>query len=123
VTLADTPNDWPNPPPMSTLHGLLLFVGTPLLAIVVISLLVMAPSLAKGPRYRPGRQWDARPEQFGALPGRSTEPGRELSSGAEPGRELSSGPAVSNREQATGGPRDRRDTTNEDTTGGASVTW
>ena len=113
MTLADTPNDWPNPPPMSTLHGLLLFVGIPLLAVVVISLLVMAPSLAKGPRYRPGRQWDARPEQFGALPAGSTEPGRKLPSG----------PAVSNREQATGGPRDRRDTTDEKTAGGASVTW
>ncbi len=97
---------------MSTLHGLLLFVGIPLLAVVVISLLVMAPSLAKGPRYRPGRQWDARPEQFGALSAGSTEPG-----------ELPSGPAVSNREQATGGPRDRRDTTDENTAGGASVTW
>jgi hypothetical protein len=98
---------------MSTLHGVLVFIGIPLLAIIVISLLVVAPSLAKGPRYRPGRQWDARPEQFGAQPAGASEPGRELSSG----------PAVNNREQATGGPRDRRDTNDEGTTGGASVTW
>jgi hypothetical protein len=96
---------------MSTLHGLLLFVGTPLLAIVVISLLVMAPSLAKGPRYRPGRQWDARPEQFGALPAGSTEPGRELSSGQR-----------TDREQATGVTGERMGS-EDDTTGGASVTW
>jgi hypothetical protein len=51
---------------MSTLHVLLLFVGGPLLIIAVITLLVMAPSLAKGPRYRPSQQWDADAEWFGA---------------------------------------------------------
>lgn len=56
---------------MSTLHVLLLFVGGPLLIIAVITLLVMAPSLAKGPRYRPSQQWDADAEWFGA-PGAAT---------------------------------------------------
>lgn len=51
---------------MSTLHALLFFGGTPLLIIAVITLLVMAPSLARGPRYRPGQSWDAEPEWFGA---------------------------------------------------------
>lgn len=51
---------------MSTLNALLLFVGGPLLIIAVITLLVMAPSLAKGPRYRPSQQWDADAEWFGA---------------------------------------------------------
>jgi hypothetical protein len=50
---------------MSTLHALLLFVGVPALVIAVISLLVIAPSLARGPRYRPGQEWDAQPEWFG----------------------------------------------------------
>lgn len=50
---------------MSTLHALLLFVGVPLLIFAVITLLVMAPSLAKGPRYRPSQQWDAEAEWFG----------------------------------------------------------
>lgn len=51
---------------MSTLEAMLLFVGVPALIIVVITLLVMAPSLAKGPRYRPSQQWDADAEWFGA---------------------------------------------------------
>jgi hypothetical protein len=50
---------------MSTLEAILLFVGTPALIIAVVTLLVMAPSLAKGPRYRPGQEWDAQPEWIG----------------------------------------------------------
>lgn len=50
---------------MSTLHALLLFVGGPALLIAIITLLVMAPSLANGPRYRPGLAWGAEPEWFG----------------------------------------------------------
>jgi hypothetical protein len=64
--LADTPATWRNPPPMSTLHALLLFVGVPAGLFVVITLLVMAPSIVRGPRYRPGQQWFAEPEWFGA---------------------------------------------------------
>jgi hypothetical protein len=62
---AEAPNTWPSPPPMSTLHAILLFVGGPLLIICVITLLVLAPSLAKGPRYRPGQDWEAQPEWLG----------------------------------------------------------
>jgi hypothetical protein len=112
VTLADTPYNWPDPPPMSTLHGLLVFVGIPLLAIVVISLLVMAPSLAKGPRYRPGQDWDARPEQFGAQPIGAAGSGRLLEAGTQDG----------DRERATGAPGDRMRSGDEGT-GGASVSW
>ena len=70
--LADTPATWPNPPPMSTLHALLLFVGVPAALFVGITLLVMAPSIVRGPRYRPGQQWFAEPEWFGAPTNRST---------------------------------------------------
>lgn len=66
VNLADTPTTWVDPTPVSTLHALLFFGGIPLLIIAVITLLVMAPSLAKGPRYRPGQQWDAETEWFGS---------------------------------------------------------
>jgi hypothetical protein len=97
---------------MSTLHGLLVFVGIPLLAIVVITLLTMAPSLAKGPRYRPGQEWDARPEQFGAQPIGSSIPGRQIEAG----------PQASERERATGTPGERMGSGDEGT-GGASVTW
>lgn len=62
---ADTPTTWPEPDPMSTLHALLLFVGVPAGLFVVIALLVMAPSVVKGPRYRPGLSWWAKPEWFG----------------------------------------------------------
>src|SRR6185295_12298860 len=66
VHLADTPATWQDPEPMSTLHAILFFVGLPLLIFSLITLLVMAPSLAKGPRYRPSQQWDAEAEWFGA---------------------------------------------------------
>ncbi len=69
---AAPPDTWPKPAPMSTLHALLFFVGIPTGLVVLIALLVMAPSVARGPRYRPGRSWLAEPEQFGAgdLPSR-----------------------------------------------------
>lgn len=51
---------------MSTLDALLVFVGIPLLVILVVSLLVWAPSLARGPRYRPSEEWEAKSEWFGA---------------------------------------------------------
>jgi hypothetical protein len=66
--LADTPTTWPEPPPMSALHAILLFVGVPLAISVVIALLVLAPSLAGGPRYRPSEIWDADAEIFGEAP-------------------------------------------------------
>lgn len=50
---------------MSVLHAVLLFGGVPLLVIVVVTLLVMAPSMKKGPRYRPGQPWDADQIWFG----------------------------------------------------------
>ena len=62
---AETPTTWPDPDPMSTLEALLIFVGIPLGLGLVIALLVMAPSVAKGPRYRPGLAWWADPEWFG----------------------------------------------------------
>jgi hypothetical protein len=98
---------------MSTLQALLVFVGIPLLAIVVISLLVIAPSLAKGPRYRPGQEWDAPPEQFGALP---------IGAGSS-GRQLEAGHSTAGGEQPAGLPRDRAASSDDDQTGGASVTW
>lgn len=53
---------------MSTLHALLLFGGVPLAISVGIALLVLAPSLARGPRYRPSETWDAEAEIFGERP-------------------------------------------------------
>ena len=63
---ADTPSSWPDTDPMSTMEVLLVFVGIPAGLFVLIALLVMAPSVARGPRYRPGMTWLAQSEQFGA---------------------------------------------------------
>ena len=51
------------------LETLGLLVGVPLLLIAIITLAVMAPSLARGPRYRPGLSWWAEPEWFGGPEG------------------------------------------------------
>jgi len=53
---------------MSTLHALLLFGGVPLAISTGIVLLVLAPSLARGPRYRPAESWEAGVEIFGEQP-------------------------------------------------------
>ena len=104
--LADTPYTWADPEPQSTLTTILVFVGIPLLIMAVITLLVMAPSLAKGPRYRPGQDWNAEPEWIGASPaGDATTSGRQLGTGAS---------AAPNRE---GAPVD------ESSSGGASARW
>lgn len=66
MTVADAPTTWQDPPPESLLHLLLTMAGIPLLVIAVIVVLVMAPSLARGPRYRPGQDWTAESEWFGA---------------------------------------------------------
>lgn len=49
---------------LSVLETVLWFVGVPLGLFVVITLLVMAPSAARGPRYRPGLGWWAAPVWF-----------------------------------------------------------
>lgn len=49
---------------LSALQTLLIFAGIPIGLFVVISLLVMAPSMARGPRYRPGLGWWAAPVWF-----------------------------------------------------------
>ena len=89
---------------MSTLNALLIFVGGPLLIIAVITLLVMAPSLAKGPRYRPSQQWDAEPEWFG---GPEEEGGAGADASGVDGRSIR--------------PVLRGD--DHDDTGGASASW
>jgi hypothetical protein len=68
---------------MSTLHAILLFVGVPALIVAVISLLVVAPSLARGPRYRPGQEWDAQPEWLGGGESEPSTEGRQLTTGED----------------------------------------
>ncbi|MDT0202758.1 hypothetical protein [Nocardioides sp. AE5] len=47
---ANVPEDWSNPDPVDTAHALIVYVGAPLGLILLITLLVMAPSLARGDR-------------------------------------------------------------------------
>jgi hypothetical protein len=61
-------------PQISTLKALLVYGVTPIGIGIIIALLVMLPSLARGPRYRLGEEWKANPEWFGA-PGAEVEAG------------------------------------------------
>ena len=50
---------------LSALETFLIFVVAPVGAFLLIALLVMAPSIARGPRYRTDRRWAAQPRVFG----------------------------------------------------------
>ena len=71
--LADTPRTWPDPVSISTLKVLAIFAGIPLLVIITVSLLVLAPGWVKGPRYRPGLPWEADNIWFGVAVGTRPE--------------------------------------------------
>jgi hypothetical protein len=46
------------------LETILIYVGIPAALFLIITLLVLAPSMARGPRYRPGLGWWAAPVWF-----------------------------------------------------------
>jgi hypothetical protein len=64
---AAVPEGWPQPPPVSALHALLVLAGIPLLLFVAITLLVLIPSLIRGERapgaHAAGDQWFGGPRQ------------------------------------------------------------
>jgi hypothetical protein len=63
--LAANPDDGNEPGSgFSVLETLFWFVAVPGTLFVVITLLVSAPSMARGPRYRPGLGWWAAPVWF-----------------------------------------------------------
>lgn len=45
-------------------EAFLVYVGIPVALFLVIALLVYAPSMGRGPRYRPGLSWWAAPVWF-----------------------------------------------------------
>lgn len=53
---------------LGVLGNLLLYVVAPAGVFLLIALLVTAPSIARGPRYRPGLSWFAAPVWFGGPP-------------------------------------------------------
>lgn len=90
------------------LHTMLVFVGIPLLVVVVISLLVMVPSMVKQPRLSPGQPWLVEPEWFGAAQPTALESASEQ-------------PQLAASTPPTGGSRST--VTADEDTGGASVRW
>jgi hypothetical protein len=88
-------------------HTLLVFVGIPALVVAVVALLVFAPSIATGPRYRPGLSWWAPPVWIG---GPSSRPAPTDAPELVAGKEADDTPATA----GTGVAR---------TTGGASASW
>lgn len=50
--------------PIGALETLLLYVVAPAALFLVITLLVLAPSMSRSPRYRPGLGWWAAPIWF-----------------------------------------------------------
>jgi len=65
-TLAAVPDDGDEPGAgLSALETILLYGIVPLGFFLLIALLVYAPSIARGPRYRPGLGWFAAPVWFG----------------------------------------------------------
>lgn len=62
-------------PGMSKLEILGIFVGIPVATTALIWLLVSIPSMVRGPRYRPGKEWQANSEWYGG-PGDEVEGGK-----------------------------------------------
>jgi len=51
---------------ISRIKVLGIYVGIPVGLFLLIALLVSIPSMIRGPRYRPGKEWQATPEWYGA---------------------------------------------------------
>ena len=64
--LAATPDDGDEPgAALTALETILIYGVVPIALFALIALLVLAPSIARGPRYRPGLGWFAAPVWFG----------------------------------------------------------
>ena len=78
-------------PGISKLKMLGLFVGGPIGLFLLIALVVSIPSMIRGPKYRPGKDWEATPEWYGAP---EVEGGEHAELGAGGGHgELTGSPA------------------------------
>ncbi len=64
--LAQVPDDGDDPGAgLTPFEAILIYGVVPLALFALIALLVLAPSIARGPRYRPGLGWFAAPVWFG----------------------------------------------------------
>ena len=50
---------------LTWVQTVLIYIGIPVAAFLVIGFLVYLPSIVRGPRYRPGRPWTAGSVWFG----------------------------------------------------------
>jgi hypothetical protein len=50
---------------LTWVQTVLIYVGIPVAAFLLITFLVFLPSIVRGPRYRPGRPWTAGSVWFG----------------------------------------------------------
>lgn len=78
---------------LSWVQTVLIFVGIPVAAAVVITFLVLLPSMIKGPRYRPGRPWTAGSVWFGG----PVEPSESVEGSSAPVAETLEGGGASAR--------------------------
>lgn len=62
---ASPPVTWEEPDNGSTLHQLLILVGIPLAAVLLITLLVYLPSMIRGQQTQPAVAFQERSEWFG----------------------------------------------------------
>jgi hypothetical protein len=63
--LAAPPETWPDAEAVGALDFLLVLLALPLGLIVLITLLVYVPSMAKGEKYTPGLAWRSENQWFG----------------------------------------------------------
>jgi hypothetical protein len=93
---------------VTIVETVLIFVGIPALAYVVLAALVFGPGYARAPRYRPGRPWDHPAVWYLPRPEQRDEPAGADHAALEPKRTQPALPA--NRAQqalpasSTGGP-------------------
>ncbi len=86
---ADVPEGWSNPEPVDGLHALLVLVGIPLALFVVITLLVLAPSFARGERLStstPANEWFGGPRTGTDELELETDSAREIETGGASAR-------------------------------------
>lgn len=81
---------------LTLLESLGLYVLAPAALFALITLLVLAPSIARGPRYRPSQGWSGQPEWFGGV-GKTGDRLSVASPGTDPGPETLSGGGASAR--------------------------
>jgi len=84
---ADVPEGWSDPDPVDGLQALLVLGGIPLALFLVITLLVLAPSLARGERLgsaAPGNEWFGGPRT--GTDELEADSAREIETGGASGR-------------------------------------